>query len=281
VTDVSALVDALQHNVAAHGSAAVAFSAGVDSTLVLKIAVDVLGDRALAVTGESASVASAELRDARELAAQLGARLHLAPTHELDDPAYAANPTNRCFHCKTELYAVCRSVADAHGLAVILDGTNADDAGEWRPGLAAGDLAGVQAPLRDCGLSKDAVRQVARHLGLPNWNKPALACLASRLPYGTRVTAQRLAAVDAVEQQLRAMGFRDVRARHHGEAVHLEVDPERVAELSRRVDEPALVEIVRSAGFQQSVVTPGGYRRGRLNDILASHTASTDGTRPC
>jgi len=275
------MVDALRRNVASHTSAAVAFSAGVDSTLVLKIAVDVLGERALAVTGDSPSVASAELRDARELAHRLGARLHLAKTHELDDPAYAANPSNRCFHCKTELYAVCRRVADDHGLAAILDGTNADDGGEWRPGLAAGELAGVHSPLRDCGLTKDDVRLVARHLGLPNWNKPALACLASRLPYGTRVTAERLSAVDAVEQQLRAMGFRDVRARHHGDAVHLEVDPERVDELERRVDEPALVEIVRRAGFLQRVVTRGGYRRGRLNDDLASSSASADGALPC
>ena len=269
MTDVTRLIDALQRNVAAYESAAVAFSGGVDSTLVLKIASDVLGDRVLAVTGDSASVAPAELAHAQELAAELGVRLRLAPTYELDVPAYAANPDNRCFHCKTELYGVCRQVADAEGLAVILDGTNGDDGSEWRPGLAAGDQAGVRAPLRECGLSKQDVRKVARQLGLSNWDKPALACLASRLPYGTRVTAERLAAVDTVEQHLRSMGFVDVRARHHGLAVHLEVDPARVHELQRRENDSALLSVVSDAGFQHMVITPEGYRRGRLNDDLS------------
>ncbi|MFT7463976.1 MAG: hypothetical protein ACI9EF_002324 [Pseudohongiellaceae bacterium] len=194
----------------------------------------------------------------------------LAPTYELDVPAYAANPNNRCFHCKTELYSVCRQVADAESLATILDGTNADDGKEWRPGLAAGDQLGVRAPLRECGLNKEQVRAVAKSLGLSNWNKPALACLASRLPYGTRVTAERLAAVDAVEQHLRSMGFKDVRARHHGLAVHLEVDPDRVSELKQRSGESKLLAVVRQAGFEHTVITPEGYRRGRLNDELTS-----------
>lgn len=273
MTSCARLIDALQRNVAAHESAAVAFSGGVDSTLVLKIAADVLGDRVLAVTGDSASVAPAELAHAQELAAELGVRLRLAATYELDVPAYAANPDNRCFHCKTELYGVCRKVADDEGLAIILDGTNGDDGGEWRPGLAAGEQAGVRSPLRECGLTKNDVRMVARELGLSNWDKPALACLASRLPYGTRVTAQRLAAVDTVEQQLRAMGFVDVRARHHGDTVHLEVDPDRVNDLQRRERDEDLIEAVRRAGFQHIVITPDGYRRGRLNDVLTPSPA--------
>jgi len=277
MTDCAQLIDALQRNVAAHESAVVAFSGGVDSTLVLKIAADVLGDRVLAVTGDSASVAPAELAHAQALAAELGARLRRAPTHELDVPAYAANPDNRCFHCKTELYSVCRSVADHEGLSVILDGTNGDDGSEWRPGLAAGDQAGVRSPLRECGLSKDDVRAVARQLGLSNWDKPALACLASRLPYGTQVTAQRLAAVDSVEQHLRSMGFVDVRARHHGLTVHLEVDPDRVHELQQRESEGALLSVVQGAGFEHMVITPEGYRRGRLNDDLNPTPAGPPG----
>lgn len=269
MTSCARLIDALQRNVAAHESAVVAFSGGVDSTLVLKIAADVLGERVLAVTGDSASVAPAELIHAQGLADELGVRLRLAATYELDVPAYAANPDNRCFHCKTELYGVCRRVADDEGLAVILDGTNGDDGNEWRPGLAAGDQAGVRSPLRECGLSKRDVRAVARQLGLSNWDKPALACLASRLPYGTRVTAQRLAAVDTVEQHLRSMGFVDVRARHHGHTVHLEVDPARVHELQRRESDVELLSVVQGAGFQHMVITPEGYRRGRLNDDLS------------
>lgn len=268
------LLAALEANLAEHEAVLVAFSAGVDSTLVLAVAARVLGDRALGVMGTSPSVPPAEIEEGRQLAAALGARLELVPTHELDDPRYAANPDDRCFHCKHELYDVCQRVAAERGLSTILNGTNADDPGDHRPGLVAADQAGVRSPLLECGLTKAEVRVVARALGLPNWDKPALACLASRLPHGTTVTAERLAAVDRVEIALRALGFRQVRARHHGDEVRLEVEAERVAELRGRLDDPALTAALERSGFRRVSVADDGYRTGRLNPTGPGPTLS-------
>jgi uncharacterized protein len=264
-----AALAAREAEIATCGSAVVAFSAGVDSTLVLAVAVRVLGARALAVMGLSPSVAPEEADDARRLAEALGARLLLRSTDELSDPDYVRNAPDRCFHCKTGLYAACRLVAAEHGLAAVLNGTNADDVGDWRPGLRAADDADVRSPLLACGLDKQDVRALARHLALPNWDKPALACLASRLPYGTAVTRERLAAVHHVERHLRERGFPVVRARHHGDQVRLEVQPVRVATLLALRGDEALEEAVRVAGFRTYAVEPEGYRSGRLNDDLA------------
>ena len=264
----AALVAALHAEIAAYGSAVVAFSGGIDSTVVLALAAQVLGERALGVTGLSPSVAPAEAADAERLAKRLGARLLFADTAELARPGYVANGPDRCFHCKTELYGVCRAIADAHGLRCIANGTNADDTGDWRPGLVAAADADVRSPLLACGLRKAEVRAVGRHLGLPNWDKPALACLASRLPYGTAVTPSRLAAVDAVERALRGFGFREVRARHHGQAVRLEVESGRVSELSALGAAGALDAPVHAAGFLRWSIEPDGFRSGRLNDAL-------------
>ncbi len=275
------LAERLRAFVAPFSSAAVAFSAGVDSTLVLAIARDVLGERALGVTGLSPSVAPAEVAVARRVAAAIGARLEIAPTNEMDDPNYVANPSNRCFFCKTELYAVTQRVAEAHGLAVVFNGTNADDASgsDWRPGLIAADEAGVRSPLAEVGLTKDDVRAVAAHLGLPNWDKPALACLASRLPYGTSVTPKRLAAVDKVEQFLRQRGFRDVRARHHGPTVRLEVETTAVPRLRALAETRELGSVVEAAGFSSFDIEADGFRSGRLNDAL-DRTAAPDAEPP-
>ncbi len=262
------LLDALLAAVAPLESAVVAFSGGVDSSVVLAVAARALGPRALGVTGVSPSLAADEAADARRVAAAAGSALLLVETDELDDPDYASNGPDRCFHCKRGLYADCARVATERGLRWILNGTNADDVGDWRPGLRAADDAGVRSPLLECGLRKDDVRAVARLLGLPNWDKPAQPCLASRLPYGTRVTRERLAAVEAVEAFLRRRGFRDVRARHLGEEVRLEVEPSRVPELQALRSDPALAHAVRAAGFQHCTVQPDGLRSGRLNDVL-------------
>ncbi len=260
------LLAALRASVARHASAVVAFSAGVDSTLVLAVAHDVLGTRALGLMGVSPSVAPAELADGRELAERLGLPVRFVDTHEMQDGNYTSNPRDRCFFCKTELYAVCRRVADDEGFATILNGTNADDPGDWRPGLVAASDADVCSPLLECGVGKADVRRLAEALGLPNHDKPALACLASRLPYGTPVTPERLGAVDTVEQHMRRAGFRDVRARHHGPEVRLEVEPERVGDLRRLVGTPEFDAVLRGAGFSRATVEPDGYRMGRLND---------------
>lgn len=261
-------LQALEAEIARCGPSVVAFSAGVDSTLVLAVAVRVLGEGVLAVTGASASLAPEEAADARRLAGDLGARLLVRSTGELSDPDYVRNGPDRCFHCKSGLYAACREVAGEHGLTAILNGTNADDVRDWRPGLRAAEDAAVRSPLLACGLGKRDVRALARRLGLPNWDKPALACLASRLPYGTTVTPARLAAVHRVERHVRERGFRQVRARHHGEVVRLEVEPERVADLLALREDATLQAAVRGAGFRAFTVEPDGYRSGRLNDAL-------------
>ena len=267
------LLEALLADVGALGSAVVAYSGGVDSSVVLAVAARALGPRALGLTGVSASLAATELDEARAVARAAGAELLAVPTSELDDPDYAANRPDRCFHCKTGLYAACRRVAAERGLRWILNGTNADDVGDWRPGLRAADEAGVRSPLLDAGLSKAEVRAVARLLGLPNWDKPAQPCLSSRLPYGTPVTRERLAAVEAVERALHAHGFREARARHFGDEVRLEVEPGRVHELLALADDPALLAAVRAAGFLRLAVQPDGLRSGRLNDVLAAFPA--------
>lgn len=271
-------LDRLREAVAGHGSAVVAFSGGVDSSVVLAVAVEQLGARALGVTSISSSVAPDEAAEARRVAAHLGIELRLVETAELTDEAYVANAPDRCFHCKRGLYAVCRRVADERGLAAILNGTNADDPSDWRPGLRAAELAGVRSPLLDCGLGKAAVRAIAAQLALPNWDRPATACLSSRLPYGTPVTAERLAAVAAVERHLLALGFRQVRARHLGQTVSLEVEPDRTAELLALAREPSLLAAARAAGFAEVQVQAEGYRSGRLNDALAQG-AATGGAR--
>jgi uncharacterized protein len=265
-----ARIDALRRLIADKGPAIVAYSGGVDSTLVLSVAADVLGTQCVGVMGLSPAVAPAEVRAAILTADRVGARLILANTHEMDSPDYVANPPDRCFHCKTELYRVCAQVATCQGLHVILNGTNADDVGDWRPGLKAATDAAVCSPLLECHLGKDEVRAMARQLGLPNWSKPAQPCLASRLPYGTVVTPERLAAVDVVEQFLRSRGFDQVRARHHGEVVRIEVEADRMAALTAMTGDEGLLAAVASAGFEQLEVEPEGFRSGRLNDELES-----------
>ncbi|HEC08859.1 MAG TPA: ATP-dependent sacrificial sulfur transferase LarE [Acidimicrobiales bacterium] len=246
-------------------SAAVAFSGGVDSTLVLAIANRAISGRVLAITGISPSVAPSEATEARRTAERIGAELVFADTHEMDNPLYVANSGDRCYHCKSELYDVCHRMAEAEDLAVVLDGANADDTGDHRPGMVAAHEKGVVSPLLECGVGKREIRDLARQLGLPTWDKPALACLSSRLPVGTEVTMERLRAVDTVEQHLRSLGFEQVRARHLGEKVRIEVEPELIADLHREAESGNLAELVTAAGFRTYEIDPRGYRQGSLN----------------
>lgn len=276
---IDALLDRLRENIARHESVLVAFSAGVDSTLVLKVASDVLGDRALGVMGISPSVAPAEAADGRALSESLGLPVLFVDTREMEEERYVSNPPDRCFYCKQELYSVCWHVAEERGITAVLNGANADDPGDWRPGLEAARKASVHAPLLECGIGKADVRLLAAALGLPNHDKPALACLASRIPYGTAVSPQRLAAVDAVEAHMRSVGFRQVRARHHGDEVRLEVEPERVEDLHELVASPGFGVVLDRAGFRRATVAPDGYRMGRLNETL-SHEDTRDHEEP-
>jgi len=247
------------------GSALVAFSGGVDSTFVLALAREVLGDRAVALTAHSPAVPAAEREEARSLAARLGVR-HLERTsREGDDPRYRANPVDRCYFCKDELYRLCGEVARQEGLAAVLDGFNADDHRDHRPGRRAGLEHGVRSPLSEVGLTKDEVRAWSEALGLPTWDKPQLACLASRIPYGTEVTPERLARVEQAEAALRAMGFHDLRVRYHGDLGRVELgEAELEAGFRRRAE---VVAAVKAAGFKLAVLDLEPFRSGRMNAL--------------
>ena len=258
------------------GPAVIAYSGGVDSTLVAALATEVLGHPthgigALAVMGRSPAVSPVEIAAAAATASAVGIEMRIVDTHEIDVDQYVVNGSDRCYHCKTELYAVCAAVATETGRDSILNGTNDDDLDDHRPGLVAAGEAAVLAPLAEAGITKSEVRELAESRGLPNWNKPAQPCLASRLPYGTAVTMGRLRSVDLVEQHLRDRGFRDVRARHHGARVRLEVNHDQVPALRSLVaDDDTLAGVAGTAGFSQLEVEDGGFRSGRLNDELPS-----------
>jgi uncharacterized protein len=246
----------------------VGFSGGVDSTLVLRVAVEELGARALAVTGRSPSVPAREIEEAVRLAAAMGARHRVLATEELAVEAYRVNGADRCYHCKTELWAKLEPLRIAEGLAWLVDGTNADDPGDHRPGLRARDENRVRSPLVEAGMSKEDVRQVSRRLGLETAEKPAGPCLASRFPYGTEVTAEGLARVEAAEDRVRALGFRQFRVRHHGDVARLEVHPD---ELGRALDptlRARLAQALKEAGYRWVALDLEGYRSGSLNEVL-------------
>lgn len=249
------------------GGALVAFSGGVDSTFVLKVALDVLGPKAVALTAISPSVAPREREAAERIARELGAEHVLVDSTELDDPNYAANPTNRCYFCKSELYDLCREVAGKRGIGAILDGFNADDAGDHRPGRQAGQERQVLSPLLLAGLNKREIRAWSHRLGLPTWDKPQLACLASRIPYGTRVTGERLGKVALAEEAMQDAGFRIFRVRFHDDVARLEIGEE---ELPRLLGDAALradvLARIKAVGFRFVALDLEPFRTGRMNE---------------
>jgi uncharacterized protein len=264
---------ALEARIAQLGSAVVCYSGGVDSAFVLLVATRVLGARAVGLTAVSPSLAPAEKEIAERVAKQIGARHELVDTHEIDVPGYVANGADRCFHCKTELYTVARAWADANGFvdAAILNGTNVEDLGDYRPGLEAAKNAAIVSPLLEVGMGKADVRRLSKALGLGVWDKPASACLSSRLPYGTAVTRDRLSQIGGLEEDLRALGFRQLRVRWHDKIARIEID---VAELARTL-EPGVREAIVAAGkrhgFAYVTLDLQGYRQGSHNELLAGN----------
>ncbi len=250
--------------------AVIAYSGGVDSAVLLAIAVEELEDGALAITGRSASVARGEVDKAAALAVSIGARHEIIETREFEDPRYLANPADRCFYCKDELYSRLWRSARERGYQHVLDGFNADDGKsplDRRPGHSAGLRLGVRSPLAEVGLGKDDIRAIARRLNLPVWSKPATPCLSSRIPYGTRVEKEALRRIDLAECYLRARGYEIVRVRHFGQTARVEVPP---ADIPRLQESKAGVErALRAVGYERLEIDPRGYRTGSLNEAVS------------
>jgi len=251
-------------------SVAVAFSGGVDSTFLLRAAHDVLGDNVLAVSAKSETYPEAELASAQALARDIGVRHVVICTSELEIPGFRHNPPDRCYHCKRELFTQVREVAARHGTQHVADGTNADDAEDYRPGVRAIEELGVLTPLRDAGLTKADIRELSRELGLPTWDKPAYACLASRFPYGAEITAAKLRTIEQAEAFLRELGFPQCRIRHHGDVARIEVEPGRTAELASPEAAGAIVARLKELGFRYVALDLEGYRTGSMNEGLAA-----------
>jgi uncharacterized protein len=249
------------------GSVVVAYSGGVDSSLLLRVAHETLGERALGVIGRSDSYAARELALARAQAEGFGARLEVVTTGELSDPAFRSNPADRCYHCKSELYRQLEAVAHRAG-AVIVDGTIVEDLADWRPGRRAAGERGVRSPLAELGFDKADVRAAAAHYGLASAGKPASPCLASRVPYGTEITRENLSMVERGEELLRSLGFAELRVRHHGDTARIELPPADLARLAEPALRERVVSDLKALGYRYITLDLEGFRSGSLNEVL-------------
>ena len=254
--------------------ALIAYSGGVDSTLVAKIAHDVLGDRALAVTAVSPSLLPEELIDAQEQAAEIGIQHELVETQEMNNSNYTSNPINRCYFCKSELHDTLKPLALARGYDYVVDGVNADDLADYRPGIQAAQERGARSPLAEVGVSKLEVREISRFLGLKWWDKPAQPCLSSRFPYGEEITVLKLQRVGSAEVYLRKLGYQNLRVRSQNDTAKIELPSEQIEQFVRDTDLPQLVAKFQELGFLYVTLDLEGYRSGKLNQAIANSNTS-------
>ncbi len=250
------------------GSVLVAFSGGVDSSCLLAAAVDALGDEAVAATARSELYPEEELRQACDIAEKLGTRHIIFESNELTVPNFADNPPDRCYYCKKELFSRLREIAEQESLCWVVHAAQVDDLSDHRPGFRAADELGVRAPLIEAGLTKDDIRAISKEWGLETWDKPAMACLASRFPYGDRITAEKLHQVAAAEQALRELGFQEFRVRHHGQVARIELPIDQLPMLLQEPNRGRVVNSLRCAGFAYVTVDLAGYRSGSMNEVL-------------
>lgn len=253
--------------------ALIAYSGGIDSTLVAKVAYDVLGDRALAVTAESPSLLPEDLEDARVQAAEIGIAHEVVQTHEMDNLDYTSNPVNRCYFCKSELHDTLKPLALERGYPYVVDGVNADDLHDYRPGIQAAQERGARSPLAEVGVTKLEVRELARDLGLPWWDKPAQPCLSSRFPYGEAITVAKLQRVGRAERYLRKLGLTTLRVRSEGETARIELPAEAIKEFVLKTDLSSLVTEFQSYGFLFVTLDLEGFRSGKLNQLVSLTSA--------
>ena len=254
------------------GQALIAYSGGVDSTLVAKIAYDVLGDRAVAITADSPSLLPDDLEEARIQAATIGITHEIVATHEMDNPDYTSNPVNRCYFCKSELHGTLKPIALERGFPYVVDGVNADDLQDYRPGIQAAKERGARSPLAEVGVTKLEVRELSKLLGLSWWNKPAQPCLSSRFPYGEEITITKLKRVGQAERYLRQLGWINVRVRSDGDTARIEVLPDQIQDFVTSIDLPVLVSTFQTFGFLYVTLDLEGYQSGKLNRVLANST---------
>lgn len=253
----------------------IAFSGGVDSTFLLKAATDMLGhENVTGVTGISPSLPASEKEECAKLAKLIGAQHIFIETDELSDKNYVANNNDRCFYCKNRLFELLRPIAEEHGIDCICDGANADDENDFRPGSEAADKWDVASPLKEAGLTKDEIRLMSKNLGLPTFNKPAMACLSSRIPYGTEVTAERLSQIEQAEKVLHSFGFAQVRVRHHDEIARIEFSTEDLEKAMEPDMRNRVVEAVKNTGFRFVTLDMEGYRTGSFNDATMKESAT-------